>query len=227
MNNRLSILASLVMDAYYQQYGKESDFFKLKDFMSYCNIFYYQVLQEDYDKSRREMIQLGFLEIGDEAVMNLDWYIDKEVVVKKENNRFYIDLETVSISKDIGYSGLKDIYSNGSCGKFAKITYHQKDTLKFYPKSDNTIYFYPLGKRVYFENVNCGLDKVNVVHIPTLDSEANDGDIIVPNILMAEIVTRCYNFMTASKNGAIIDKTNNQNPNKIIQTEIDENGNRG
>ena len=156
--NRLQILASLVQDAYYQQYGKESDFFELEDFIAYCNIFYYQVLQEDYDKTRREMLQMGMLNVGEEPVLNADWYVDKEFNVQKEGDRFFIDLPSVfTFNKDMTFSGVKDIYTHGSCGQLAKLNYYQKNTLKFLPSSDNTIYYYPLGNKVYFERVNCGL----------------------------------------------------------------------
>lgn len=219
--NRLNILASLVMDAFYQQYGKESDFFTLEDFEAYCNVFYYQVLQEDFDKTKREMLQMGMLQPGEEPILNADWYTEKEFEVKNEGDKFYIELPgAFSFNKDVKYTGLKDIYTSSECGPLAKITYNEKNTLKWLPNSDKTIYYYPVGSKIVFERVWCGLKKVNVVYIPSLDADAEGCEIIIPSAYMAEIVTRTYNFMTSAKNGSVIDKTNNQNPNKVVQTEI-------
>jgi hypothetical protein len=42
----------------------------------------------------------------------------------------------------------------------------------------------------------------------------------IPSAYVSEIVKRAYNFMVAARNGTIIDKTNDQNPNRIIEREI-------
>jgi len=224
---RLQILASLVMDAYYQSYAKESDFLQQEDFEQYTSIFFQQVLQEDFDKTRREMLQMRILELNDSPILSDAWYKVKEVEVKKENDNFYAIMPTTfSFNRDITFAGLKAVYPSGDigdcCGKFGKIQSQQCEGLKFLPKSDKTIYYFPLGNKIYFKNVSCGLKKVNVAYIPTLD-ETEDGEINIPDGLVAEIVVRTYSFLTSAKNGAVIDKTNNQNQNKIIQSEIDPN----
>ncbi len=224
---RLQILASLVMDAYYQSYAKESDFLQQEDFEQYTSIFFQQVLQEDFDKTRREMLQMRLLELNDSPILSDAWYKVKEVEVKKENDSFSADMPTIfSFNRDFTFSGLKAVYPSGDigdcCGKFGKIKSDQCEGLKYLPKSDNTIYYFPLGDKIHFKNVSCGLNKVNVAYVPTLD-ETEDGEINIPDGLVAEIVVRTYNFLTSAKNGTIIDKTNNQNQNKIIQSEIDPN----
>lgn len=224
---RLEIISSLVMDAYYQSYAKESDFLQQEDFAQYTSMFFQQVLQEDFDKTRREMLQMGILEMGDSPILSDAWYKVKEVEVIKEGENYFINMPTTfSFNRDVTYSGLKAIYPSSSigdcCGKFSKIKIDQCESLKFLPKSDKTIYYFPLGDKVYFKRVECGLKKVNVAYIPNLnDTEDNETNVSIPEGLIAEIVTRTYNFLTAARNGSVIDKTNNQNPNKIIQTEID------
>jgi len=81
---RLEILASLVMDAYYQSYAKESDFLQQEDFVQYTGMFYQQVLQEDFDKTRRELIQLRMLDMNESIILSDSWYKIKEVDVKKD-----------------------------------------------------------------------------------------------------------------------------------------------
>lgn len=222
---RLQILASLVMDAYYQSYAKESDFLQQEDFEAYVDIFYKQVLQEDFDKTRREMLQMKMFDMNDSIIVSDAWYKVKEVEVLKEKDEFYSIMPTTfSFSRDVTYSGLKAVYPlnniGDSCSKFAKIKSEQSIGLKWISKSDKTIYYFPLGDKVYYKNVSCNLNKVNIAYIPTLD-ETEDGEINIPDGLVAEIVVRTYNFLTSAKNGVVIDKTNNQNPNKITQTEID------
>jgi len=224
---RLQIIASLVMDAYYQSYAKESDFLQQEDFEQYTSIFFQQVLQEDFDKTRREMLQMRLFELNDSPILSDAWYKLKEVEVKKDKDRFYAVMPTTfSFNRDTTFSGLKAVYPINDigdvCGKFAKIKIDQFEGLKYLPKSDRTIYYFPLGDNIDFKNVSCGLKKVNIAYIPTLD-ESEEGEINIPDGLVAEIVVRTYNFLALAKNGAVIDKTNNQNQNKIIQTEIDPN----
>lgn len=223
---RLNILASLVMDAYYQQYAKEDDFFKIEDFEAFCAPFYYQVLQEDFEKSRKEMIILGYILSDEEPTLNAGWFSTKEFDVKKENDQYIVTLPSViSFSKDVSFSGVQAVYPfdkiGDCCGEFAKITANACKTLKFLPQSDKTIYWYPLGNKLKFERVTCGLKKVNVSYIPSLDEECGEDEIVVPESYVADILVRTYNFMMSARNGAVIDKTNNQNPNKTMQTEID------
>jgi len=223
---RLQILASLVQDAYYQQYAQDSDFFSLKDFEDYSATFYYQVLQEEFNKVRREMINLNVIQPTEEPLLNADWYSVREFEVHEKNNKFWIDIPNVfSFGNDVNFTGIKEIYSPdsvGDCsGEFAKIQAEQARTLRLLPKSDKIIYWFPLGDKAYFERVRCGLKNVKVAYIPSLDMECGEDEVIVPNAYIAEIMTRTYNFMTTAKNGNIVDKTSNQNPNKLIQTEID------
>ena len=223
---RLDILSSLVMDAYYQAYPKDSDFLQPEDFEAYVSVFYQQVLQEDFDKTRREMIQMGLLEIGESPVLSDAWYKIKKIDVVEKDGIFSAQLpSTFSFNRDVTLSGIKAIFSNGDigdcCGKFAKIDMAQCNSLQFLPSSDTTIYFYIIGDKVYFKKVKCGLKSVDVSYIPNLDESVDsDNEIVIPNGLVAEVMTRTYNFLTSAKNGAVIDKTNNQNQNKIIQTEI-------
>lgn len=226
MTTRLQILASLVQDSYYQSYKKQSDFFDAEDFASYCATFFYQVLQEEFDKVRREMINLNIIQPTEEPLLNPDWYAIKEFPVHKKDNKFWINIPSVfSFGKDINFTGVKGIYPADNigdcCGEFAKIKPDECRTLYLLPKSDKTIYWFPLSNKVYFERVACGLDNVNVAYIPSLDEECGENEVIIPNSYVAEIMTRTYNFMTNAKNGNIIDKTNNQNPNKVLPTEID------
>lgn len=223
---RLEILASLVQDAYHQQYAQDSDFFKLEDFKSYCAPFYYEVLQEDFDKTMDRFIRYKLINPDAELVLNPAWYVIKEFDVKKENGKYFSTLPSIfSFNKDINFTSLRAVYPvdniGDCCGDFAKITAEQCSTLKFLPKSDDAIYWYPISDKIYFERVKCGLKKVSVAHIPNLDSDCEVDDVIVPESYVAEIMTRTYNFMTVARNGGVVDKTNNQNPNRVIQTEVE------
>lgn len=224
---RLKILASLVQDAYYGQYAKESDFFKIEDFEAYCAPFFYKVLQEDFEKTRKEMIILGLIMAHEEPQLNVSWFKIKEFDVVKEGGQYVVNIPSMfSFSKDMSFSGINGVYPVGDegdcCGQFAKITANQCQSLRFLPKSDKTIYWYPLGNKILFKKVECGLKKVNVGYIPSLDDECDDeNEVVVPDSYVSEIMTLTYNFMVSARNGAVIDKTNNQNQNKLIQTEID------
>jgi len=226
---RLEILASLVMDAYYQSYAKESDFLQQEDFVQYTGMFYQQVLQEDFDKTRRELIQLRMLDMNESIILSDSWYKIKEVDVKKDGDNFIAEMPNYfSFNRDISFSGLKAVYPidnvGDCCNKFAKIKSEQCNGLAYLPSSDKTIYYFPLGDKIYFKKVNCNLKKVNVAYIPSInENEDENTEISIPEGLIADIVIRTYSFLTSTRNGLVIDKTNDQNQNRSAQTEIDPN----
>lgn len=221
---RIDVLAQLVMDLYYQTYAKDGDFFTLDDFINYSSIVFYELLQEDFDNSIIKAIKITGLPT---PMLSDEWYVLKNFKVEKENDQYFISIKNIfSFKNDVTYSGIKDIYPKDNigdcCSQFAKIKASECNTLKFLPKSDNTIYYFPLGDKVYLKKVNGRIDEVTIAYIPTLDESVESGDIIVPNSLQSELVKRTYNLMLSGKNATpIIDKTNNQNPNKLPQTEID------
>lgn len=224
---RLEILASLVMDVYYQSYAKESDFLQQEDFVQYTGMFYQQVLQEDFDKTRRELIQLRMLDMNESIMLSDSWYKVKEIDIKKDGDNFMADMPNYfSFNRDVAFSGLKAVYpidnAGDCCNKFAKIKSEQCSGLAYLPSSDKTIYYFPLGDKIYFKKVNCNLKKVSVAYIPNINEEES-AEIAIPEGLVADIVVRTYNFLTSTRNGSVIDKTNNQNQNKTTQTEIDPN----
>lgn len=226
---RLDVLSSLVMDALNQQYSKDSDFFKIDDFSSYCAVFYFQVLQEEFNKRRREYMQSPNLE-NEEVTLSDAWYKIKSFTVQKEGEEYSITMPTyLLLSNDTFNVGIRQLFVNGNksdcCNNFAKIKMSQCNSLQFLPKSDRTVYYYPFSDKIVFKNAKCKLEGVSldVMYIPSLSEEADElNETIIPSGVCAEIVTRTYNFLIQAKNGNVVDKTNNQNPNKGIQTEIQE-----
>lgn len=218
---KIELLAQLSMDLFYRDYSKDSDFFKIEDFIEYCSMFYYQILQEEFDKS---VIKNQKLYNNPMPTINDSWFTEREFEIKKEGNKVFIDIPTLfSFSNDKFISSIKLIEPLGdSCSKYIKITKDKAPGLKFLPKSEKSVFYYPLSDKIYFENLTCSksVNSIKVHYISTLEESDENKCFSVPNPILSEIVTRCYNIFSTSRNGSVIDKTNDQNPNKLIQTEI-------
>lgn len=216
---KLDIVASLLQDTYYKEFIKDGDFFKEEDFISFISIAYSAAMQEDFDQSikkNKALNGVGSPELSD------DWFSHEVFHVKHSDGEDFIEnVGVFSFQNDSDNSGIKIILpenKNATCTTFTKTSIDRVSSLRFLPKSDKTIYYYPLRGNVYLKRKNCNVEKVIIVRIPAVSLEKAD-EINIPDTFVENIITRAMNLMKQDKDSPIIDKTNDQNPNKAIQTE--------
>lgn len=199
-------VAALVQDAYYKEFPKDSDFFKLDDFQEFAYVGFAAALQDDFDKT------LAANKSGMDLSINSQWFITETRKVENEGGQYFIkDVNVFAFQKDGNMTGVRYIEPTGPCGDIAKTSIEKVRSLSLLPASDKTIYCYLENNKLIFKRVSCGLDSVNISYIP------NGGDCIeVPDGLVETVIAKAMNAVKASE---VVDKTNDQNPNSTPQTE--------
>jgi len=216
----LDLVAQMVMDSFYQEFSKDSDFFQLEDFTRYTYAAYSSLLQDDFDKSIKKNYQLR----GEATPeLNDEWFTVKKFPVEHSTSSDFIKIGPFfSFENDSDFTSIKGIFVDGEvcgCHGFHKIKYTAVQTLKYLPKSDKSFYYYPLADKIHLVNGKCSLKEVNLIYIPMLNDD-NSELIKVPETLVSDIIMNTLKLMRESKDNTVIDMTSNQNPNKVIQTEI-------
>lgn len=216
---KLETLSQTTMDLYFQQYKSDEDFFEYSHFVYLCAAAYAQILQEEYEKSY--MLNLREKQIG-EANLNPEWFIEeeKEVTTSETGDReLTLASCPFSFRFDKQSSGVQGVYPlAGKCGEFIRIGVDDLWKIKNAPTT-NIVFWYVVANKIVFKNVHCGLKKVKVTYIPSL-KELEDQCSIADSMQM-DVINRVLNVMFVARQGGVVDVTNNQNPNKVLETEID------
>lgn len=220
--------AQIVQDLYFQNYRKSEDFFREAHFRYLCGVAYSKIVEDEYKMARREAFQeFGFTEVA----LSTEWLIDEQVEVKKvqdQHNMWKAKLKhpLFVFPYDQASNGIQIIRNmNFSmlCKEFIRESARRKWALCDMPVTNN-VYWYPEGKELVFVNAKCGLDKaklqVSYISDPADESFGDNGGVI-PKTKEDLIIRTTLDLMIKAKNGVVVDMTNNANPNKRIQSEID------
>lgn len=220
---KLAVIAQNTMDLYYQQFKSTEDFFELSHFEYLNSIAYAAVLQEEYEKSyKMSLIERG---IGMGEVNTL-WLLQEEIEIKKSDSkiaRYEAEFKQIpfSFKYDRSDSGVQEIIPlNGQCDSFIKMSVAERWKLKLLPYS-NEIFWYPMSNKIYFSNIHCGMSKALLLYVPGINSECAD-EAVIADTMEESVIRRTLELMFQARNGAIIDMSSDQNPNKNLQTEINE-----
>lgn len=212
-------VAQNLMDLYYQQYKSDEDFFEEYHFKYIVAAGYAKLLQDKYEKSYRQ--NKAENNIG-EATLNPQWFVSEEIeVVASEDADRELTLKSCPFFFDFDKqsSSIQGIYPlSGKCREFIRIDIDSLWKLNNAPNT-NIVYWYVMGNKIKFRNIQCGLKKVRITYIPSL-KELED-TCSFPDSMVFDTITFSYNMMRAAREGTVIDFTNNQNPNKVLETELD------
>lgn len=217
----LKVVAQNVMDLYYQQYKSEEDFFKLYHFKYLVSISYAAYLQNEYEKSYK--MNLAETGVG-EATLSPEWFINNNIEVKRSDDKISpfvgeLPCKPFHFKFDKQSSGIKDVLPlNGRCGDFIRMNSDEKYKFELIPASPE-IFWFPLGNKIHFSNISCGLSSALVIYIPSMQDL--DDNAIVPEGIELDVLSATLNLMFNAKKGTpVIDVTQDDNPNKALQTEI-------
>ena len=220
---RIGELAQQIMDEYYQQVATDEDFFSLEDFVSRVKSTYSSIITEYYQSDKLLNRQIdGFSYV----TVPLDLLRYETVEVREGLGKVkYAPFEHPIFlfpydSMVSGLQSVRQLREDGSLSsEFVKISVN--DTWKTdHIKHGSKNYYSTEFKRVVFQKLHCkDLKKVVIGYVPqvssfTMDDEINEGPATQIRIALLQ-------EMLGAKNGAIVDKSNNSNPNKALETEID------
>lgn len=213
----LKFVASDIMDMYFQDFAPQNTVFAIELFKELVATVYKDLVQSQFDLNKR----IAKAETGYSTVpISSDLLIAETVTTQKDkdNNIWYTELgnSIYFFNWDAKATGVQ--YITDEQGDEIKIISNADIwMLKRLPVTKTIFAVVRRNNRIDFFNGNpC---KVVVRYIPDVDAAKDDcyiADSFVPNI-RKEIL----NEMFFAKNGLPVDKTNDQNPNATIQTEID------
>ena len=227
MPQTLKYVAQLAMDNFYQNYKGETDFWELEDFISMTGNtiagIYLQFYQQEYGMLRQER--------KDEVIsFDAGWLLEQEVEVQKNGIGLYakLDKPVMTFPYDKSSIGLQNIFITepASLDELERTTIAALWQLKYIPKTSR-IFFYSdtggnascltISKIGIINKGNCNIKKIRVLYVPSL----TDGDDIVADGIIGDAITKTVLNMRQMASNNVVDKTADQNENKIMQTELD------
>jgi len=217
---RKSLVATRVMDLYYQQFRTNSDFFNKEDFEYYVGVGYGEVLQLEWDKN----YALIKRDEGNSDLVKFDngWLKEIEVKVKRDSNTGWAELpQTVmSFDSDRNNTGIQDVFPVGctGCGMLVRDTSDIEWQDEYLPVTNKTFFSLQIGRRLrLYNNKGTMPNKIRVVYVPGPDNP--DLDIAV--VKTGRIIQYTFNLMVQARQGKIVSRVNDRNENKTMQTEAD------
>lgn len=210
MGQKLSHIAQLAMDVFYQDFKGASAFFTKEHFIRFCILADASLKQDEY--ALQVQINLRARRINAPITLNSDNYYtakDVRVVADKATLPFSI-MSFPGIGDTLSVSQVRPV---GNCGNLMRITQAQR----WMVCGDQTVvYWVPVCDGIEFINKGlCSFDTVDVTYIPTLNAGS-----ILQESRGFRIVTMVSMLLKQIKDGTVIDKTNDQNPNTSPQTEM-------
>jgi hypothetical protein len=215
----LADTAQIIMNLYYQSYRTDEGFFKLFHFKYIAGAVISKIMEEEYKEAKK----LSRVD-DDLADVNLptEWLVQEEYEVEKKGDDNIIKLKHKPFSFPFDYLGrsvqtIQD--KTDRKNDFIRIGVKEFWKLPSTPQSCK-IFFAVEGDIIYFVRSK-KLGKLTIHYVPdiTSDTFGDDGGIVpVPE---EQVITRSLDIMFKARSGTVVDMSNNSNPNKTVQTEID------
>ncbi len=211
---KLLDVASRVMDAYYQDFSSNDDFFREQDFAAWVGFYYGktadQVAQSIYQNSRAEMGE-GYL------TFSQDWWASKDYLVTEKDGEYSVclDIKYVGFTYDSQNSGIQLVQPiKSKCKTLIRTTLTDLWILNTLTGTSAS-YWYPENNKIVFALNHP--HSVRVFYIPT----AEDENFKLPSSIEFDVAQNAWNAMiTHQKGNPILDVTNDSNPNVAPQTEL-------
>ena len=216
----LKQVGDMAQDLYYQDYKADEQFFDLPHFKFLLATKYAEILNAEVKINKAEnkvLTGFSFLEVSP------DWLIWETVKVKRiVGGKPQAELPTsiFSFDYDVVGSGVQFVnMGDSACGELVRISMNDVYALCRMPVTSQIFWWVKGSNKILFENVGaCNIDEVEVGYIPAVD--CNNDESVMSEDKVHAMITEVLNLMFGSKNGNIVDKTNDSNPNTSPATEI-------
>lgn len=210
-----------------QNFRISTDFFTLDHYRYLCGVVYSKLLEDEYKIARKEHMQeYGYVDMS----LSGAWIINEEVKAEKvrdQDNLYVFTLKHPVFvfpfdERANGIQTIRNLNFNG-CTEFVRETAKRKWALCDLPTT-NVVFWYEEAKKIYLANGKCGMEKarlqVSYLSDPADISHGEHGGEI-PTSKEYIVITAVLDMMKKAAQGQVVDMTNNANPNKKAQTEID------
>lgn len=218
MGVNVKILAQTAMDRFYRQYKTDSDFFDIPDFISAIGFalstFYLSVYKERYAEIAAQKTDevVSF----DPLTLNT-----QRVALEKEGDVFVgkFSKPVMSFAYSNSSPGIQKVsvaLPKNNYGKSVELLNEQWQ-IKLIPKS-NFLFYTPIPNGISISS-SCLFDveEVNVLYVPSISGD----DYEVPDVLTDMVLDKTV--ASFHQLPGVVKKTNDQNQNMTIETEINKN----
>lgn len=216
--------AQITMDLYYRDYKSDENFFDIDHFKYLCGVAYANILETEYKEARREA---RADEGATDVTLQSDWLVREVLEVKRSEdypNTLEADLKSplFSFPFDAYSYGIQSVRPIGTTGCRDLIrTSGREAWMRSQLPVTSRGFFYVIGKKLYLTNVRCSLKEIEIMQIPDIAGQGyGDTGGPIPKSKEDLIIRKTIELMMRTKEGAVVDTTNNSNPNTALQTEI-------
>lgn len=219
----LKFVAQQAMDRFYQTYKSDTDFFSLDDFVDYCgnavSDFYKSLWQLKYTELRQER---------KDEVVSFDSGILAEQEISISDDLFAKTIFSVPLT----YPIMTFEYDQNNCGAQA-VFYNSEDGDGFEKRAirstllqKRSLSGMPICDRVFFllngvniEIVNkrmLPVKRIKIYYVPSVNE-----DMIVPDGIVQKVLDTVIMSLKESKKGVVVKRELDNNPNMVIEGELD------
>ncbi len=220
MSQQLKYIAQAAEDMYYGELRSQSDFFTFDDFVRYCGYAVMDILLQEYRVRRSE----NRSEKKEEVIpFSADWEIEEVIEVKKTKEGAFIGelpFQLLSFPFDRQSSALQEVTAVKPRGLIYERSNVEENWMQRYAPPTERVFWTVIPQKeeksqVEFFSRGKGIEQVKIRFIPQPTE-----DMLVPNGIENYVITSTVSNMRQIEAGVVIDKTNDGNPNKVVQSEI-------
>lgn len=210
MAKKVSDIAQLCHDAYYGDFRPASAFFRMEHFIRFCTLADADIKQQEYRLAVNNNIRMR--KPNAPVILNTDYYYTAKGVEVKDN-KAVLPYSIMSFPGAGESLNVSSVIPDGSCGNLMRISEAQRWQVC---NDKDMVYWVPVCDGIEFINKHlCNFKTVSVTYVPNIE-----GGTMIQDSRGWAIVSMVSNFMKAMKNGLVIDKSNDGNPNGTLQTEM-------
>jgi len=225
----LNYIGQTAMDDFYQNYRGNADFFGLEDFVfragAIIGEYYQKLFMAKYNELRQEKINKAEL-VG----FNVDMLSQQDLTLKlnKEMQEYRATLSQPVMTftfdqSETGYQLVMPLTPRNV--NIERTSISELWQVQYLPFT-NRIFWYPdNGELVFLKKGNCNVSKVRLYYVPSLRNK--DGEVIadapISDAIVQMAVTTTVAAMKQEAQGVVVKETNDLNPNKNLESEINKN----
>lgn len=211
------------MDMYYGDYQGSDQFFSKEDFIRYCGYTVSDLLLQEYRTRRQE----NRSDKNDEVVpFSSEWMFEERVKVEEVDGEkiSLLSQSVMSFPFDRQGSGLQDVIAIKPKRIYIERGNQEEEwNYEYLPATDRIFWILQPstkdGSKIKFYNKGLvGIEIVLVRYVPSPHD-----DMRIPDSIQNYVMTTTVMNMKQIEVGAVIDKTNDGNSNKVMETEINKN----
>lgn len=221
MPQLLKYVGQLAMDSYFQNYKGETDFWELEDFVRMCgnviSSMYYDFYKQQYGILRQDK--------KDEVVeFDAGWLLEQDADVK--DGGAILPYPVMVFPYDQSSTGIQNVFSGSNFDQLERTSISALYQLNYVPKCNRAFWYSDVSitdgvlvnSRIGIKNLSdVQIKKIRVQYIPSMDNE----NALVPDGIIGDAISKTVLTLKQMATGEVVDKTNDSNANKVLQTELD------